>query len=372
MGKSVVHDWLKHWRENPDWRPWNTEVHGLYHRVFSDEQEEELVEEIIRDYIAPARQFVAANFRELALRKFQSLGGDPTSFQCSNRFIRAFKTRHRFSSRRFHMRRRQQTRGRLDIEEWIQATTELLATVDNRRILNCDETAWRIIPNGLLTWAPVGEDSVSVSVKANDKDAITVLATVTAAREKLPLFFIAKGRTERVEHTQLGDPQGHQTTHSSSGWTTAETFAAYLEWLRSLFDDGGPIHLVLDSYSVHRSQQSRELANRLKIRLHFIPAGWTDELQPLDRYVFGALKSMCRRLFHRFCQAEDPEVRRRDAVGFLCQAWDALTTNIIEKGWGIYEDVLGGPGILDDDSEWTPLEGSETEQSSDFEDLEWD
>jgi hypothetical protein len=50
-------------------------------------------------------------------------------------------------------------------------------------------------PNGLLTWAPVGADGVSVGLDASDKDSITVLASITAARTKLPLQFIVKGRT---------------------------------------------------------------------------------------------------------------------------------------------------------------------------------
>jgi hypothetical protein len=138
------------------------------------------------------------------------------------------------------MRRRQRTGLRTDIEEWIQHTAELLATGDNCRVVDCDETAWHIVPNGLLTWAPAGEQDVSVSLKANDKDAITVFASVTAADDKLPLFSIAKGRTERVEHSQLGDPQGHQTTHSASGWTTAETFTSSFEWLRLLLGPPSP------------------------------------------------------------------------------------------------------------------------------------
>jgi hypothetical protein len=354
ISKSSVHDWLAHWRRDSDWRPWNTEAHGRHHRVFSDEEEAEIVEEIVRNYIVPGRQFISATFRELVSQKLRSLGRDPATFQCSDNFIRAFKIRHQFSSRRFHMRRRQRIGDRADIEEWIHDTTELLATVDNRRVINCDETAWRVIPNGLLTWAPIGEENVSVCLNANEKDAITVVASVTAAHDKLPLFFIAKGRTERVEHSQLGDPQGHQTTHSPSGWTTAETFTAYLEWLRSFFSDAEPIHLILDCYSVHRSRESRELAAHLGIVLHFIPAGWTDELQPLDRYIFGALKAMCKRLFHQFCQAEDPAIRRRDAVSFLCQAWEDLATHVVEKSWGIYEDALGGPLDFGEDPEWEP------------------
>jgi hypothetical protein len=53
-----------------------------------------------------------------------------------------------------------------------------------------------------------------VFTKANDEDAITGLASVTEAHDKLLLFFIAKRRTERVEHSQLGDPEGYQPIHS--------------------------------------------------------------------------------------------------------------------------------------------------------------
>jgi hypothetical protein len=67
--------------------------------------------------------------------------------------------------------------------------------------------------------------------------------------------------------------------------------------------------------------------------LHFIPAGWTDEVQPLDRDVFGALKAICRRLFASHCDAaEDATVAKSDAVRFLLEAWSAIEGALIEKG----------------------------------------
>jgi hypothetical protein len=115
----------------------------------------------------------------LALRKFQCLGYDPGSFQCSNRFIHKSTMCDQFSSQRFHMRHRALIGGCLDIDEWTRRTKELLATVQSHRITNNDETAWRVVPNGLLTRVPIRKDSVSVFVNMNGKDAITVLASVT-------------------------------------------------------------------------------------------------------------------------------------------------------------------------------------------------
>jgi hypothetical protein len=41
----------------------------------------------------------------------------------------------------------------------------------------------------------------------------------------------------------------------------------------------------------------RDLARCLHIHLRFMPAGLTDEIQPLERAVFGAMKTSCRRMF---------------------------------------------------------------------------
>jgi hypothetical protein len=65
-------------------------------------------------------------------------------------------------------------------------------------ILNWDETAWRIIPSGLLTWAAVGADGANMRVDRSEKDSVTVLASVTAKGTKLPLFEMAKGKTTRA------------------------------------------------------------------------------------------------------------------------------------------------------------------------------
>jgi hypothetical protein len=59
-------------------------------------------------------------------------------------------------------------------------------------MVNCDQTMWRVVASGLFTSAPIGDDGVAVHVKAAEKEAITALANITAAHDKLPLFLIAK------------------------------------------------------------------------------------------------------------------------------------------------------------------------------------
>ena len=45
---------------------------------------------------------------------------------------------------------------------------------------------------------------------------------------KLPLQFIAKGETQAVLDSQIGDVVYHNRTFSSNGWTTSETLKQYL------------------------------------------------------------------------------------------------------------------------------------------------
>lgn len=205
-------------------------------------------------------------------------------------------------------------------------------------IVNCDETSWKLFPNGLLTWADSGSDNVQTIVQGNTKDSITALATISAANTKLPLFIIAKGETERVEKSQLGDTVYHIPSHSSTGWTTIDTFKQYLDFLSEHFNHE-PVHLILDVYAVHRNEEIKEYAKNLGIQMYFIPAGLTDKFQPLDRRVFGCLKATARHIFYEQ-MLENPEMEftKQKAVESLIYSWEHLSQEVIEDAWSIYLD----------------------------------
>jgi hypothetical protein len=96
---------------------------------------------------------------------------------------------------------------------------------------------------------------------------------------------------------------------------------------------------ILDSYSAHRAPDVLNVAVGYRIELHFIPPGMTGRLQPLDRYVFGALKSACRRLFDRHC-IDHPmaDVDRPLAVQFLMEAWERISVEVPRRAWTIYTE----------------------------------
>jgi hypothetical protein len=89
------------------------------------------------------------------MKKFVKFGGEPGTFICSQQFIHDFKKWQRFSFRRFHMRRGNNQVYCEDILKWTDDMQRLLCTTNPDRIRNCDETAWHVVPQGRLTWAPV-------------------------------------------------------------------------------------------------------------------------------------------------------------------------------------------------------------------------
>ena len=65
-------------------------------------------------------------------------------------------------------------------------------------LLNVDETSWKVVYRGELTYAKICSDTVRINDIDDDKACITSIATITADyTAKLPLCVIGKGVTER-------------------------------------------------------------------------------------------------------------------------------------------------------------------------------
>jgi hypothetical protein len=113
-----------------------------------------------------------------------------------------------FSIRREHFKPRS-TINEEDIEQWTQRLYLLLETENQALILKCDETAWRVYPANIFTWWDTGADNVGIYADGDDKSSLIVLATISASYVRWPLFFIAKGKTERVERYSVDNAGNH-------------------------------------------------------------------------------------------------------------------------------------------------------------------
>jgi hypothetical protein len=99
--------------------------------------------------------------------------------------------------------------------------------------------------------------------------------------------------------------------------------AATVRWLhrlRELPQCAGthPVHLILDTFSAHKCREVRDAARSLNITMHFIPAGATDTMQPLDRYVFGVMNASYRRIYRsRVAEEGLMKLSKRDFIPHL-------------------------------------------------------
>lgn len=337
--ETTLKGWYRRWKKDEDWRPYAPNSRAYHFRIFSEREEEALANFIVENYVRPGFLFQDADFRRLAtqafLEKHQNSKTLP-EFQCSPGFIQDFKQRRNLSTRRAHYKRRPVVNEN-DVLEWGNRLRKLLNDTPHDRIVNADETAWRILPNGCTTWAIRGSDSVLVNVKDDEKQTITVMASITASATKLPLMMIAKGTGNRCEATQLGDIYPHFSHHTESGWMDQDAFVTYLKFLRQQFHDDQKVYLILDTYSSHRTQSAREMAEGLNISLIFVPPGMTDCCQPLDLRVFGALKSIAKAAIYRK-MTENPGCRigMLDAVRILISSWEHLSQDALNSAWATY------------------------------------
>jgi hypothetical protein len=81
---------------------------------------------------------------------------------------------------RHHYFRRRSTANADEVAAWTNWLSTLLLSHDHGIILNCDETSWRLHPNNILPWWDIGADDVLIKIQGDEKEALTVLATISA------------------------------------------------------------------------------------------------------------------------------------------------------------------------------------------------
>ena len=332
--------WHAKWEDDPLWRPWLPKVpHAERRCVLTDSQMREMETRMKADKELMHGGDVLAAGYAMAEEIWMRDRPDGEWPGCHPRTMIRLLTKCNLSWRRVHVNRRPSIDPEAEAR-WHARVVELLGTAAPDRVLNGDETNITLYPDGKYMWAPKGSHDVQRWISGNKKTGFTVMATVDAAGGKLPLFVIAKGKTRRCERGLEGLAE-HKTDHSDSGWQNMETMMRYLNWLRELPQfSTGELHLIIDCYSVHKSAVVRDLARTLGIILHFIPPGLTDKWQPLDRLVFGALKSSYRAICRRIVNATPGQ--RADKGTFalsLLTAWNAVKTKTIVDAWSIYRDT---------------------------------
>lgn len=336
--ERTMYDWLSRIKANSDYNPLDKQVRENS-RIFIEEQEDVIALSILQEELVKGNCFCDMDAIEYLTEAYLDIHSEDenidTTFNISKGYIYYFKIRHSFVSKLCHIKRRPSTKE-IFIDNFIEDIRQLLEHADHSRIINIDETAIFLGPKNIKIWHSKGQDDVSVPVGFNEKNRITALCAISADGGKHNIQFIAKGNTSQVINTQLGDVYPHLATFSENGWSTNLTIYEYLNYIKSLFEDDDEIHIILDIYSAHRSLETKEAAEALGIKLHFIPAGYTDMYQPLDVKIFAIIKAYIKHILRTYLR-EGKQMTKKDACRMMIAAWEKLEPTRVQEA---FEEII--------------------------------
>lgn len=345
--QTTLRYWAKQWETDVSWSPMNTENHGTFHRVFTDEQEKSMVEYIEDNYIEPHNYFSNSQFQTLAFEAYDNIyrnQENPPNFCCSKNYISKFKNKYDISSRLAHFKERDIKISQDDMSEEIALFRSNIQTIieeaqkNGEPVLNGDETGFQILPNSIKTWAFKGTKNIAINTNANVKDRISIMATISANMEKLPLFLIGKGNSIEEAMEQVGElNEPNKLSYSYKSYMTTNCFLEYLEFLRDQFNSNVRIHLIIDSYSSHKTERVKQKANELNIVLYYIPSGMTDILQPLDIAVFAPLKSITNGKIASYIFGNKIDsITMKTTIQLIQESYNCLSVDNLINAWNQY------------------------------------
>ena len=152
---------------------------------------------------------------------------------------------------------------------------------------NIDETNLYIDPQRTRVIAPKGVKAARTTATSG-REAISVMAGISANGEKLPPLIIFKGKNIMASWQVDGYP-GTQVARSENGWMTSTIF---YDWFCAFCKDitQRPLLLLFDGHSTHINYFVVKKAREEGVSLLKLPPHTSDRLQPLDVCCFRPLK----------------------------------------------------------------------------------
>lgn len=179
---------------------------------------------------------------------------------------------------------------------------------DSAFVFNCDESGFQTDPSKLKA---IGQKGIALSriSGGSGRESISVLACCAANGIYLPPFIIFKGKGVQARWTSDKSYPGTLYAVSNNGWMEETLF---YNWLNTMFVDyinalrkernmeQQKVVLLFDGHCSHSSLRIVQLAIQNNIIVVRFPSHLTDRLQPLDKCVFGPLKTAWNRLLIQF------------------------------------------------------------------------
>lgn len=160
------------------------------------------------------------------------------------------------------------------------------------KVYNVDETGLTTTQSPRHIITERGRKQVGGITSRERGDLVTLVCTINAAGGAIPPMLIFP-RTNYKDWFLRVAPVGSIGAATKSGWMDEDKFVIYLEHIirHTRCTTDHPILLILDNHASHLSLKGIDLARANGIVLLTLPPHTFHRLQPLDRTVFGSLKS---------------------------------------------------------------------------------
>ena len=186
----------------------------------------------------------------------------------------------------------------------------------------------------------------------------------------IPPQLIYQGKIEKC-HPKFPFPKKWHITHSENHWLNEVTMLEYVDKILVPYIEGIRENLPLNKSNAHalcifdvfRAHQCESFINKLSendIKVRFVPASCTEELQPLDLSGNDTFKQSVKNAFQSWYADEiDKNLRNGQNIdeldvdlslshlkpihaGWLVSAYQKITADVVKLGWkkaGILEAV---------------------------------
>lgn len=206
-----------------------------------------------------------------------------------------------------------------------------------------DESGFTTVQNPGKVISTKGKKQVGATTSQERGELTTLACTVNALGNSLPPFYIFK-RVRWNDCFLNGAPAGSTGTASKSAWMTIQIFVEfYLPFVikHTRCSKEKPILLILDNHCSHISLESVTLAKDSGVVLLTLPPHTSHRLQPLDRTVFGPMKTYFNRAMDNFMRTHPKRsINIYDIGGLTERAFaQSMTVGNITSGFrstGIY------------------------------------
>jgi hypothetical protein len=221
-------------------------------------------------------------------------------FVLLRRHVLCFLKRHHYTFRVVTHNAQHHCYHAMVIDGWVgYINRQILASAYMaEQIYNFDETNIDFDPAPCSTFSKIGERTVSLQVNGHS-GRCTIMLGCTASGVKFPAFIIWKGVWDGCIHRNCRQnvfPGDNIYMVQPSGWMDGEAFQEWVQRVVRPFVElhNNSLYLLLDQFSVHMQHINTFALQQIGVEVDFIPAGYTPELQVLDKGVHKPFKQYLR------------------------------------------------------------------------------